>query len=133
MKIFDRADPWASKVNFVDENNVILGYDVRQACCEYAGWFIADEPREWIPEPNDGASEPSEPLPDLTGWSFDPAWFRGPLCYTEYEGASGGLVIFRIVNGEAERFIHLFNCHNGYYKHGFELKTGETLLQTGQL
>lgn len=132
MKIFDRTDPWQTKVNFVDENNVVLGYDVRQVCCEHAGWFIADQPREWIPEPSDGKSEVTETLPDLAGWHFDPGWFKSPVA-SEYEGASGGLVIFRIVKGDDEKYIHLFNCHNGYYKHGFELKRGDALLKAGQL
>lgn len=37
MKIFDKD----GKVNFVDENNVIVGYDTNQHCSEHAGWFIA--------------------------------------------------------------------------------------------
>lgn len=38
MKIFERD----GKINFVDENNVLLGYDMSQDCCEHADWFILD-------------------------------------------------------------------------------------------
>ena len=44
MKIFNKLEKngWGRKVNFVDENNVVLGYDMSQDCCERAGWFIAE-------------------------------------------------------------------------------------------
>lgn len=46
MKIFTKENSnWDSKVNFVDENNVVLGYDLSQDCCEHADWFIADKPQ----------------------------------------------------------------------------------------
>ena len=35
MKVFDRD----GKINFVDKNNVVLGYDMNQDCCENANWF----------------------------------------------------------------------------------------------
>jgi len=38
MKIFDRD----FKINFVDVNNVFLGYDMNLQCTERAGWFISD-------------------------------------------------------------------------------------------
>ena len=129
MKIFDRVDPWPWKVNFVDENNVVLGYDMRQACCEHAGWFIADRPRKRIPESREAPGE-------LPGWVFDPGWFaNGTIAWTKDHQVrhTGALCVFRIVKGESEQFIHLFNCHNGYYQHGFELKEGEAALKTGQL
>ena len=42
MKIFNKVDGWETKVNFVDEYNVVLGYDLAQDCCEHADWFIRD-------------------------------------------------------------------------------------------
>ena len=29
-------------VNFVDENNTLIGYDMSQCCCEDADWFISE-------------------------------------------------------------------------------------------
>ncbi len=40
MKIFMRD----GKVNFVDESNVLLGYDMGSLCCEYADWIISEDP-----------------------------------------------------------------------------------------
>ena len=44
MKIFTGDNTqWADKVNFVDDTNTMLGYDLSQSCCEYANWFIDDK------------------------------------------------------------------------------------------
>lgn len=111
MQMFDRD----GKVNFVDRNNVILGYDMNQNCCEGAGWFIADTPQK------DPLGEDSEGVLDLKEFVFDTAFFK------EVGGDyfdQGGMAIFRIVNGSSEKFIHIFNSHNGYYGHGFEFAIG---------
>jgi hypothetical protein len=34
MRIFNQVEPWTYKVNCVDENNVVLGYDLSTQCCE---------------------------------------------------------------------------------------------------
>lgn len=52
MKIFESKDE--CKINFVDENNVFLGYSMGQDCCEYAEWFISDDPQNDRPDRNKG-------------------------------------------------------------------------------
>ena len=108
MKIFEKMERWEEKVNFVDENNVLVGYDMGQDCCEYADWFIADQPTEKVVERKE--------TPDMEGWVFDPSYFREVESADEFD--DGGMVIFRLVNGDQEKFLHLFNSHNGYYGHG---------------
>ena len=70
MKVFDRD----GKVNFVDENNVILGYDMNQNCCEDADWFIT--PRDL----RQGVSMPEETV-EAKGLSFRERLLKavGPL------------------------------------------------------
>lgn len=135
MKIFNKEpEHWSKKVNFVDENNVVLGYDMGQSCCEHADWFIADKPTLNIPDRE--KDRPGEI--DLPGWNFDTAFFQevkeikdSPEDWNKLD--SGGMVIFRIVKGDEEKFIHLFNCHNGYYSHGFDFKAGEAAIREGSL
>lgn len=55
---------------------------------------------------------------DLPGWSFDPSYFMERSLPNEYD--DGAAVQFRITNGDKEKYITLFNCHNGYYGRGFE-------------
>jgi hypothetical protein len=119
MKVFERD----ASVNFVDENNVVLGYSMDQCCCENADWFIADTPQEDL--------GPRGELPDLEGFVFDTEFFK------EVNGGhfdDGGMAIFRIVKGSAEKFIHIFNCQNGYYSHGFNFAIeGGKVIRAGTL
>lgn len=43
------------------------------------------------------------------------------------------MAIFRIVNREAEKFIHIFNSHNGYYAHGFDFTIAGKTVREGSL
>jgi len=102
------------KVNFVDENNVFLGYDLDQNCCEHADWFIADTHHMDV-------QARTTDNPDLEGFVFDTTFFMevSGIPYLADSDKETSMVIFRIVKGDQEKFIHLFNTHNGYYKHGF--------------
>lgn len=122
MKIFNRSGPWTSKVNFIDENNVALGYELDQECCESAGWFIADKVAA-VPLRDEKLNITEHPncfpkggVYELRGWIFDPE-FRAVITHDELE--DGRMVVFRIKNGCEEKFIHIFNSQNGYYSHGF--------------
>lgn len=132
MKIFNKTERWTEKVNFVDENNVMLGYDMSQSCCEDADWFVTDT----LPTPGgdcipDVRNQPGED--GLAEWKFDPDFKQ------EIEAADtdhGGMVAFRIVkraNGRDQKFIVLFNCHNGYYSHGFEFSVAGAVKEEGYL
>lgn len=115
MKIFDKD----GKINFVDENNVVLGYDMDSQCCEKYGWFISDIQLMSIP---DEGKEDSEKVPNLEQWVFDKSFMNVFEFDTNWkkEDETGHMAVFRIVNGNSEKFIHLYNCHNGYYSHGFD-------------
>jgi hypothetical protein len=109
MKILHEEKPWPSKVNFVDENEVHLGYDTFDDCCSYGGWFLSDKKADDLHETF------KEESMTLDGWVFDPAYFeqRG-------DGDGGGYCEFRIVNGGKEKFITIYNLQNGYYSKGFK-------------
>lgn len=117
MKIFnDRTSSRHSKVNFVDENDVFVGYDMEQNCCEHADWFIANA----IIPYDDDAAWPEHP--DVEAYSFDKDFFQQVTSPSLYDG---GMVAFRLVaDGKPDLYLHLFNAHNGYYGHGFEVKHG---------
>ena len=116
MKHYDKD----GKINFVDENNVFLGYDMEQSCCEQADWFIADRIHSDILPRN-------KRVPDLTAFRFDTEFFYS----SEIEGTS--IAVFRITDGETQMFIHLHNTHNGYYSHGFNFTISGYTRQEGIL
>ena len=112
MRIFYRGD----KVNFVDDNNMLVGYDLSQDCCEHADWFIADHLSTELQ-----ASPQIDGHLDMPGWNFDPEFFQ-EVASDELD--AGNMVCFRLVNGAQEQYLHLYNSHNGYYGHGFTVEIG---------
>ena len=120
MKRFEKD----GKINFVDENNVYVGYDLVQDCCEDADWFLHKD-RCAEMDPN-GTSDP-----DLTDFRFDVDFCEDvPECV----GLDAGeMVRFRLTDGTETLYLHLYNCHNGYYGHGFTMEIGGKVRRSGTL
>ncbi len=122
MKIFTPENSFRDKVNFADEHGVFVGFDMDQSCCECFGWFIQDH------ECNSEVQNLGE---DYESYRFDVDYFK------EFSGESydeGGMVIFRLLSeGKPDRFLHLYNYHNGYYSHGFTFSNGQTVIHDGSL
>jgi hypothetical protein len=123
MKIVDydpRIHPkaWRGKTNFVDKNNVVVGFDTNQNCCEDFGWYISES------EDFDTAKDSN--LGDVNychDYVFDKS----------YRGVGDGL--FRLTaEGQPDLFLHLYNHHNGYYAHGFDMTDSDgTQISSGSL
>jgi hypothetical protein len=135
MKYFPHTTEgiFSSKVNFVDENNRLVGYDFYQSCCESFGWYISSsslfDPKFSVVD-DTYASVFINQL--LEGWVFDPKFFEEN---TNSENFSVELnqATFRLVKDDKELFLHLFNEHNGYYSHGFEFLEEGTTIKSGCL
>lgn len=121
----------AYKTNFIDENDVFVGYDTQQQCCESWNWFIAKDKNE---EDSSGFKAiPEADLPEvLQGYVFDTDYFEEKGSSTEWEENS--IVQFRLVKkGEKNLYLNLTNSHNGYYSHGFIAKVGGEVWQEGHI
>lgn len=127
MKIFTgNESSWQEKVNFVDENDVFVGYDMEQDCCEHADWFIANKITPYSYDDED-----KKEVPDVEAYSFDKDFFQ---TVESQDLDEGGMVAFRLVaDGKPDLYLHLFNAHNGYYGHGFEVKHGGETVRTDYL
>lgn len=119
MKIFNDLTLYREKVNFVDENNVFVGYDMGQVCCEHADFFFSRE----IPTIIDEGKLEIEKL-DLSRFVFDTTFIQENQLVDLDEGGS---VTFLLKSGEEKLYLTLFNCHNGYYGHGFVFKIGDEI------
>lgn len=139
MRIFnaDAEYRWDEKVNFVDNNNVFVGYDMGQDCCEHASWFISATDHNSMPE-----SEllENKDYPNIEDYSFDPTFYQERDLNASNKDSDygeldeGEAVAFRLTNTDgAEAFLYLFNSHNGYYGHGFEFKINEEIVKDGCL
>ena len=117
-RIFDQTPEWGgSKVNFVDDYNVLLGYDMYQDCCETAFWRISDKEKF-----EDGDEKEGNDF-DLDRYHFDTEYLE------EYEPVGElWVATFRLVGSKwgtrlPDLYVHLCNSHNGYYSHGFTFST----------
>jgi hypothetical protein len=120
MKIFNRD----GKINFVDDHNVLVGFDYEQCCCESFGYSIT---REIPQEPSDECLSESE----LDGFQFDREFFQTGGDQEEFD--CGGCVTFKLDKGSESVFLTLYNSHNGYYSHGFEMNVGNECIREGSL
>ena len=131
MKIFEQK----GKINFVDDNNVFVGYDFEQCCCESFGYFFTKHntpeslKQGWFDEGNvSKRSEKSINEEDLEGYNFDTSFYE-----VDDDGRGTGMAIFRLTKDDEQVFLVLGNCHNGYYSHGFEMFVDNETIHQGSL
>lgn len=131
LKIWNCSSIWPNKVNFIDSNNVILGYDLEQSCCEHAFWYITTTLNERLDGGGDqpirqGSNESSFEF-ELEDYVFDPTFFTK----FSLDGESGH-AIFKLVrqyscNEVEPLYLHLENHQNGYYSHGFVFRADKSI------
>lgn len=121
MKIFDRD----GKINFVDDNNVFVGFDFQSCCCENFGYLINATP----------PTNTEESLPDsaLDGFQFDPSFIATEGVQLSERDDGGGSVVFKLTKCGEVLYLTLYNHHNGYYGHGFEFGRDGKATESGYL
>ena len=131
MKYFSQ-EKFNGRINFVDENNLVLGYDFDASCCENFGWKLLDKDRNLLLH----GKEDEEPSEDeinkiIEGFNFDKHFFVLSNSEDGYE--ENNHVVFRMTKENEELFLELYNYHNGYYGHGFEFleKTDNAVIKKG--
>jgi len=109
ITIFDRTEKFPGKVNFIDERNNLIGFDMESDCCEDFGWFIIDT--ELNSKKGGGKFI-------LENYNFNKYSFK-----INRHNDEGGEIIIELKGKKRlpNLYLHIFNNHNGYYSHGFEL------------
>jgi len=121
--IWSLTEPFSSKVNFIDSNNVILGYDLEQSCCEHAFWSISETPDGKNPI-YQGDNEMVKEI-HLEGYCFDPNYCQQQHHDLQRDEGVANVATFKLVGSKYAKpqlpdlFVRLENHHNGYYGHGF--------------
>jgi len=123
MEVFERD----RKINFVDENDVFVGFDNEQDCCEDFGWAFLDE----LPKTCYEAMNQNSIKFDTKDWVFDTAFFK--LFNDDECDEETAVVAFKITKGKEHKYLILYNSHNGYYGHGFEMQLSGENIQNGCL
>ncbi len=139
MRIFHTSRPsgYGDKLNFVDDNNVLVGFDNDSSCCEDFGYYLTRSVPQRPPDDNHryGSDYAPDSVPEtkLDGYQFDPTFFQ-QLSNEQLYTDSGGAVTFRLVKPDSpDIYLTLYNSHNGYYSHGFSMEVGGTTIQEGSL
>ncbi len=82
MRIFEKD----GRVNFVDNNNVLVGWDNTSSCCESFSWDL----------------DKSLTSEELEAYSFDIDYFEEGSAKSEYFDDCGGFVRFRATNPQGD-------------------------------
>ena len=117
----------STRTNFIDENDVFVGFDTYQNCCEHAGWFISDEHEAYVDGYSTTKVRPNtvEGIRDfdVTGYALDTS---GPEDIEGNDIYEGTQLEFRLTKeGSKDLFLNIFNAQNGYYSHEVFIKAGE--------
>lgn len=125
MKIFNQWTEagWSSKVNFVDTENTVLGYDmdaVGCGCDDYPSWFICYGKYGCLADADEAGNiilgDKETGLLSFDGWVFD----------KKFNEDNGYCKIFKIYHLDGRvAYVHLCSEHNGYYSHGFDFSSDE--------
>lgn len=107
---------WVYKSNWIDQNNVVVGYDDEQRCCENFGWGVYDKKsRVWV------ADDPSG-MPYHFGAVCDHEPFVN-LDYYLHENTDIDQIELLPDDGKSPVLVfEFYNCHNGYYYHEFKIR-----------
>ena len=112
MKIIECYKDGCPSLNFVDENNVFVGFDNYQSCCEEFGWVITENADE-VADYYSLISEKDSSSYCLEDYIFNQKYIK--------EGRDS--VTFDLIDKhkiKCNLYLTLYNYHGCYYKHGFE-------------
>lgn len=105
---------WQYKCNWIDQNNVVVGYDYIRQCCEVFGWGVYDkETRVRVADDPCGMPYHFGAVCDYE--QFEPQEF--------YEEPDLDQIELLPDDGKSPVLVfEFYNCHNGYYHHEFSVQ-----------
>ena len=116
-----------SRINWVDSNNVFVGFYNEQDCCEVWGGDFYDSL-------DDNANVVDVDLTVDNNWVFDTSFYVTDVYYNFIDRSSEAqCAAFRLVDGDKAIYLVIWNDHNGYYAHGFEFCNGDIVIVKGSI
>jgi hypothetical protein len=113
-------------MNAVDDMDNLVGFSTADDCCAHGGWFVSDK-IETNADAWDGLEmDGDRAYPE---YHLDASFFEA----LKEDDDSGGAVVFRLASygPDKDLYLHLFNCHNGYYGKGFSYQFKGKLIEGG--
>jgi hypothetical protein len=131
VTVFEDMD----RVNFIDSNNVLVGFEAEQQCCEEFGYFILDKvdiSKDHLTK-KDNYIDAERSTIEYPGYLFDQD-FLYTVGYSSCGYEDTQVAVFRLTNDDdKELFLHIFNTHNGYYSHGFFMDQNGEEIKSGSI
>lgn len=132
MRIFyngNTPSSWGSKVNFADNKNVLVGYDMGQSCCESFGWHLHSFGGELVANDSTPAAAMDAVNLRIASYEFDP-----DFCEVKDDDPENSRAKFKLYGPDGDiLYLTLHNSHNGYYGHGFHVNIGGVQVKDGCL
>ena len=133
MKIFEKTSDsgFGARLNVVDENNVVVGFDYESQCYEDFGYYFTKDKPVDISESN--AIDENSFSHD--GYVFDKKYYEEiNLENLSEDYDEGGAIVFKLTKGgEPDVYLVLFNHQNGYYSHGFDMISENVKIYDGDI
>ena len=109
------------KINWIDQNNVVFGYDDYQECSEYWGWGVYD------PETGEKVAEDPAGLPYHFDFEAGARADEPRIFSDEHPDDTVQVTLVNDDDPTKTLIFECFNCHNGYYYHDFSFKRLEDM------
>jgi hypothetical protein len=136
IAVYINTPAWRGKVNFIDDQNMVVGYDTAQQCCEDATWCVSES----LPTSAKDFGRGTPHGFDWDDYRFDPD--TQPVEFHPEEKPDDDYdpspdthaVAFRMTSKwEPDAWLILHNTHNGYYSHGWDRKGPDSTHQNGYI
>lgn len=142
MKYFEKD----GRYNFVDDNNVLVGYYSDSICCEKFGFILSHNNQiiyYWKRDSHHFISPFSynfdirneKDMKELESYSFDVNYFE-EIKDENCESNDIFAVCFKLTHKNinfGSIFLILYNLQNGYYSHGFSMDVGGKTIKSGKI
>ncbi len=133
MKIYNHTFRGLKTLHFLDRKGFVLSFECNNAGGRNrAGWFLSDGvecDRLLLQPPLRAANQ------DLKRWIFDPSWYDQIDIYgMEDMESRGTIAIFKILAENREKYLHIYNRHDGDSSRHFDFSDREDeLVEVGDL
>ncbi len=111
------------RINFVDKNNVLVGY-------AYEGYYFISPNVENEVFDIENTSQLILDPDLIKEIKIDAFIVKDGEMFSPYGYDEVSYVVFNLTNGKQ---LVLYNCHNGYYSHGFDVYREDKYIDSGRI
>ncbi len=127
FKIFESID----RINFVDKNNVLVGYEYESQCCEIFGYFISEDYEDEVFDIENCIDNTITDKSIINAMKDRGFVFEDNNIYQNK--GKFHKVTYKVFNLTNKKQLVIYNIHGGWYLHGFNLYENKIKLDSGKI